>query len=706
MFLSSVFSKKAKERYVGLFLKNEEVIGFIFEPTSTGMLTLAQDRRPFSNGWENVVEDIDDLLIKLEGETKNKARQAIFFVYSYFIDEKTGEIKPPYKEVVKNILKHLDLKALGYIECFEAVSSYIERRDSRPLNAVLVELDNTHVDVCIYKAGKRIFTKCTSRTDNVLDDVSTILTEIKGEVLPSRVIIYDSDNVHSNAGNLLEHKWETDLFVQLPRIEIIQEEQLHQELSTIFGQQLLQTTNPVETHVAVSTVPEEKTHEPVFTKDEAKIEEKPSQVMGFAIDREVTESEYENNEVANSVSTDSFTPSPMKKNNFKFSLPSFSGFMPKKNAAFRYAWVIGVLLIGISLFLVEYYLHTATLTVFLPSQPITKQLKEKIDLANETGSGIDIKQSTYSATFEQSKSTSGEREVGEKARGEVTIYNYDNSKRVITKGTVLEADGKKFILDQEVEVASASEKLAGNKEAGKKNATVIADQIGPESNLTKGKKFKVGELPLDDYYALNDSAFSGGTKKQMQTVSKKDIDALKAELLAKAKEESIATIKKNTSANEKILDSLTEVKLGDFTLSKELGEEAKEVTIQAKVNTSYYFYDTDQIKNYISDSIKTDVPDNYHLVASKVDYNMSDVKKDGDVLGVQIDINALSVKDAQQEDLIKKVKGKPKSELKSILDKEVNATGYTIDIKSPIPLLDNLMPLFQKNIHVETTASQ
>src|SRR3989344_3745165 len=225
--------------FFGLFLKEKEGTGLIMKSENSNLILLDQEKFAYSNGWEHLTEDIDEIILKLEQRTKVQVHETIFFIYSHFIDEKTKEIKKPFLAKIKELVKNLNLKALGYIECYEAVLHYLEKKEELPLTGVLVELDKANLSVFIYKRGELAYSKVLAHTDNLIDDLLTCFSEIKGKfLLPSRIILYDSKDMDNESTEIVTYRWSEELFVQLPRVEVVKEHELIQGLLGVFEEQL------------------------------------------------------------------------------------------------------------------------------------------------------------------------------------------------------------------------------------------------------------------------------------------------------------------------------------------------------------------------------------------------------------------------------------------------------------------------------------
>lgn len=694
MKFGTFFSKKPapKEYYLGLFLKETEVLGFVFEIIQGKVSIVAKDTIQYTNGWDSVLEDTDELLMRLETTAGAQCEKVIFFVYSYFIEENVREIKKQYREVIKNILKHLDLKPLGYIECYEAVAEHIQKRDKTPLNAVLLELDKSFLGVFVFKGGKKIFSRSITRTGDIITDLSGIFGQMGEILLPSRLIMYDSIDVSRESHTILTHQWDASLFVQHPRTEIVSEEDLHAGLAAIFGSQL----GMEEQGSMVEAAPP--------------VAEAPQEVLGFAIGADVAAhaapahaAHADHAHVAHEKPVHPSEP-PMPKK--KFSLPTFA--MPAlplgklQKMPLKFAWIPVVVLLLVGGFIIEYFFHTAEYEVFMPSQSLSKSVTLTVPV-NREGEKMQIITSTSSAEMTESKAASGKREVGEKAKGEVQFSNFDNKERVVAKGTTLSADSIQFILDSEVKVASASTVNNTTRVAGNAKGSVTASEIGPDGNIAKGKKLSVSDVGSDVMFAVADSAFSGGTKKEIKIVAKKDYDDLQKAVIDKAKA-AMKTGSASLSGDEKLLTSLTEVTARDLRYDKEINEEASQLTLKANVDTTYFIYHDAALKETIIAEFADETPDGYSIDPNKVTYSGKDVKNDDGEVTMDIEAQAMAIKRASPSEILKKIVGKNDNSVENILRSDFKAAGYEAKIHSPLFFFGSTAPFFAKNIKVKVTS--
>lgn len=663
------------KNYLALFLKEEEAIAFVLCEEGGKMIIREKEKFHYSNGWEHIKEDIDEVLFRFEQKLNISLDQTIFFIYSHFIDEKTGDIRMPYIQKIKEIVKNLELKALGYIECSEAVLHFLEKKEEMPLTAILVELDKTNVGVFVYKGGKISYRKVISRTDNLIDDLLTAFGDLKGKfLLPARIILYNSKDLDDESTKILTYQWSEDYFIQLPRVEVLNEDDTVEGLMNVFQEQLMKEKG----------------------SDEIQPQEK-KEVLGFVIGGDVQEEVVEEKKI--STKNPFFLGINFKEFIKRIKLPKIK--FPQFNISKRISIVFGIIFIVLSLLLNEFFFHSATLTIYFPSDPVSKELVINTSVNETNSESLPVLVSTSSASFTDSKQTTGKRDIGDHAKGAVTLYNFEDNEKVFQKGALLVTNGFKFVLDNDVKVASSSLSTDGSaKLPGKSNGTVTASDIGAESNIEKGARFKIGDLSQTIYFAINDNALSGGTRKQVQTVSTKDLTDLKISIINKAKNPGNENIKSDLLKDEEIIPQLSTIEMRDLTYSKEVGEEASSVTLQGTADTIYFYLKKDMLLKYLMGKLLPDVKNGFTLEKGRIHYTIDSANKKDDTVTLNLSTNSKAIKQVSKDEIVNNILGKNRSSVESVLKKQFQAEGFDLSIKEPLPFLNTMLPLLKNNIRV------
>jgi hypothetical protein len=661
---------KSEEKYLGLLLKEQDGVLMILAKEEGRLVLQEKINFSYSNGWENLTDDVDENLSLLT-LGKEKILKLIIFTYSHLVDQATKQIQRPLLSSIKKMVEELAFSPLGYIEVGEAVASFLQKEENLPLNSILVEIDKTQLSIFVYKNNQIVFKKVVSRTDNFIDDLLTVFKEKGKEFLPSKIILYNSKDLDEKAEAILSYRWPPEYFLQLPKVAIIKEEEVIKAVIFIFETQLKEEGD--------------------FLKEK---EEKKEERMGFLIGKDIKE-------VSLVEKKESFFEKFLY---FRFKLPSLKNLsfsFPKisfkvRLPSFSLPFFVFLLLLG-GFFVNEWFFHKLTLTLYPETKKLEKEMALLGSLKKEDGfDKLPINKKEQELSFSSSKKTTGEKEIGQKAKGEVIIFNSDlDSSYTLPKETVLVSEsGLKFFLEEEVKVASASGD-ASNLKPSTAKGKVVALSIGSEYNLKEGSKFLI-EGKSKNIIAKNETPFSGGTRNKIKTVSKDDLE----ELRKKIKEEA----KKNwpiLDKDKKIIFDLTEVELKEEEFSKELGEEAEEVSLKAKVSKKFYLYDENQLKNRVVFFLQKELPSGFKIKKETLKASLLEAKKEEkDNLSLRFKIEGKAAFEVPILALKKDLIFVSKEKMADILKDKYKIGRYDFRL-SPGLLIFEKTPLFDKNIEVK-----
>lgn len=692
-----------KEYYLGLILKEDGGTAIIMAVDAAAKKIVNLDEKGFkySSAWERIIEDVDETLFELEEKNKIKVKKVIFFLYSHLVDQKNKEIKKPYKDRIKAVSKELELEPLGFIEYHEAISTYLGSREEVHLTSIIIELDKPSVAVFVYKSGALIFSNTSAKTADLAADLESIFNTIKGDIiLPSRMILYDSSTLESESEKIISHRWSDNLFIQIPRVEIMPDHDLKSALIYTVSQQL-------------------------FEKEESKIIEKTEdEDLGFVVGADIKETmsktspdpdptliepeeivaQEKKTETEEKFITDSPIKTPLSERLTAFYKPIFnklinlfSRFRVKSKAAPLI--ILGLFLIISGLYFIAYSLHKADVTVFFKGEREKKQIEVKGIVNGSSDKNIlNIQKNEDSTDQEDSIDTTGKKTVGEKAKGEVTIHNWDSADKTFKKNTIfLSSSGIKFSLDSEVKVPAASEVSVGVKQTGKTKATLSAVEIGPDGNIDKNQKLKIEDFSTNVYFAQPTEAFSGGSKKDLQTASKDDLKKLKEKVVEKVKKEE-DKILANKAGGAKIIDPLTRIDIIEEKYSKEVGEEGKNVNLKAKAKIVFFTFQDRDMKKIVLVEFADLIPKTHQVLAKDISFKINEAKiKDRDV-DLSVAANATSILKIDSDKILSDIAGKDTNKVEDLVKEKYKSAGFEAKVKTPIPFLNSRLPFFKKNI--------
>ncbi|PIY68513.1 hypothetical protein COY90_05585 [Candidatus Roizmanbacteria bacterium CG_4_10_14_0_8_um_filter_39_9] len=677
-FFSS--KKNIKDVFFGLFLKESQGCGYILVQDEHGVTVKTKKKFQYSDSWEHLTEDVDEILYKLEQETQCHVEKTIFFLFSHLIDESVKEIKRPYLQKIKELSKNLEFKPVGYIECHEAVASFLHDKESLALTSILVELDDTNIGVFVYKSGRKIRSIVVARTDAIIDDLISAFTTVgSNALLPNRLILYNSSSLIEESTSIITHKWPSELFAQMPRVEILNEADIVSGLVQVFEKQIETIESGVDEAPDAGAI-------------------KQKSVLGFLIGEDI--GLMDSQSVAHGPRDESkkiIAPSePFLKKSIEEmnKVGSFLMRTFKQMNIKLYGLVFGgiVLFIGI-VFCLMFFFHKATILITLP----TKTVERTVSTVE-----IPILIASSSMQLKDTKVTTGKKDIGDKAKGEVTLFNFDDTDKTFSKDTVLQADNIRFTLDGDVTVASSTLASDGSaKLPGKQKAKITAIEIGIESNLDKNKRFRIADLSTSVYFAMNDNAITGGTKKTLRTVSKKDLEDLKGSLLDKAKKNQQDKSTTIQNAGITFIDQLTDFQISNAKYSKEVGEEGDSLNLQATVTSKFYYFENDKVLVFLAGELEKDTPSGFKFETKNITYAVDKVTKKGVGTVLTLKSKAIAVKSSNGIEIMEHIKGSQDTEAQTYLSRQIGAIAVQIQMYPRVYWLSSHIPFFKRNIDLQ-----
>lgn len=680
------------------YLNQEVVLGIVFREEKGELLLVKKNLDKFrliekqffyySNAFENLPEDIDQILSYFEEKGYREIERVVYFLSGFFFNEKR-QVKDLFLNKLKEINEKLEFEALGYIEIAEALIYQKEKENGLPLSAIFIEIEKTQFRFILKKAGKKVYEKVQPKTDNFLFDIYEIIYDIKEYYpLPIRIIIFDGDNLAKEKESLSNHLFKEEYFIQTPRVEIVTQETIEKYFIDCLQSELFKE----------------------FTAEKNLIQkEKATEILGFLIDQDIKEinenlssstnyqGEIESSNLKNSLfeSKDNFIKAFLTRVKH-WSILLF-GKIPKsifffKNSQRKFLFFAVLFILGLSTFINEVFFHKVVIKLTLPR----KEFKKEISI-NETENKLISDR--IEKLIEKKVATTGKKDVGEKAQGEIEIYNYTFEKKILNSGTILDAKGIEYFLKDQVAIASAS--YIGNQignpiQPGKSKGLIIASKIGEEGNQPEGTVFLVKNFSQNEIFAKSSQSITGGYKKEINVFSQSDKEKLQQLVINEGKK----TAGDKDRANLILIPPLTEVKLIDENYSKEVGDESQEVALKAKITVDRYFFDKNKIKDVFLRLVEKDTPQGYVIDEKSIRPFFNKINEKDNLKIFSFVFQGSMIKKIDKEKIRKELAFINKNSLKDRL-KSYHIVNYEIiKEKNLIPFFYNYFPFFSKNIEI------
>lgn len=643
------------------------------------------------------------------------------------------KVKPEYLERLKKITKDLALIPQGFVEYPDAVTYFLQKEEGSPPTSLILSLAKDTLTLTLVRVGKIQHNFLIPRTASIITDIEAIIPDLKADILPSRIIIYDEgENLEEIRENLLRLPWNKHPeFLHTPKIEILSSGDIMTALIEAAGTSFMKTNDVVLLQADFGppalAIPHEKESDPQSSdiQEIISVKDKDKQVK---IDEEITDNGEEtetfgftkDNEIAENISvhqniTIPATPAPLMidetvEEEIKVDKPQKRVFSGIKIPIFFNSLLLPVILLFIISGLSGWFFFAfpkADVSIFVYPQINSKNMDifittQQDSLQNRKNYLIAEKVSAV-VNGEKNIATTGKTRVGEKAQGTITIYNKTLNSKTIPKGAILQNGSLTFNLDENTNIASASDTGEGLA-YGKTTAKVTANNIGPESNLSQGSNFILKDFPENSLSAKNETALTGGTSREVTSISKENRDDLEevltTELLVKAKQELSQKIKSGAV----LIDSSLTREITSRKFSGDAGSEAKEVSLTLSLEvTGLSYHLADLISLSKENPIST--PEGFSVDESRTGARITNITKDkNNQIQATAVIYSSFIPTLNLINIRKDITGKNYPEVADYLKSVNNISGVKIVQINKFPLLSNRLPFNRESITVNVVS--
>lgn len=700
--------------YAALTITERQIDAALWEGQKDGkvkVIKIASEK--YTEGdWENAITASDKAISAIEeGMPEGIELTKVVFGLNpdWLIEDKIKEI---YLKKLKQLTARLSLTALGFVELPTAISYYLQKEENAPQTVIMVGIENRNLIVSLFKIGKLIGNQIVVRGGDISLDLEKALTAFTDvEVLPSRILLYGTDEkIEEYKTAFLNYPWQKKAnFLHFPKIEILNHE-------TVVKAVAISSAHEITSPVGEEADNLNKTNETISDSGTSEEVAEIAEDLGFVSDRDIGASDIavdlprKPQKIAD---VDNIEPVVSTKSKFKFPfIPRFSfkkfqmAFKIPRFSKFSLLGIIsGILLLVFGVIYAVYWYYPkgevsllVSTKTFAASENVTVDLNlDKTDVEKKILPGKEIQ-----AELSNSKSipTTGKKTVGDKAKGEITIYNKVANSKTFKKGTVVESGKLKFTLDSDVTIASASENI-GSLTYGTNKATITAADIGQVYNLGPGTEFSFEELPQSSYSGRNEKALSGGSSREVMVVARDDQKNLKDQLTQDLIKQATEDINKKNSGEIKLLvDSIT-TKINKEIFSKEIGEEADSISLDLTVTAAGITYKNADLTELLDRIIAGNIPEGYEYKKDQIKITTNQISESQDkTRAFKINIEVALLPKVEFGDLTGRVAGLPCQKAIEYIESQKNVSGAECEVMKPFFLFKDRLPANPKNIKI------
>ena len=218
-----------------------------------------------------------------------------------------------------------------------------------------------------------------------------------------------------------------------------------------------------------------------------------------------------------------------------------------------------------------------------------------------------------------------EKELREKARGTITIYNqYSSAPQTLVKNTRFVSEkGKLFRTTQTIIIPGAKVK-EGQIIPSSVDVEIIAAEPGKEYNIGPSSftipGFK-GTAKYTGFYGKSTEAMTGGIVGKVKVVSGDDIQGAKDILIVELKEKARKELEKRIPSDLKILEDTVLEEVVESSSSVEADQPAEKFTVKVKVAAKILGFDENDAISLINDSLEGKILENRVLIPDTIELN-------------------------------------------------------------------------------------
>ena len=704
-------------------MSEDTIDAALWETDKSGKaVVLKISQAQYSGEWEKAIDAADKAISEIETDLPDgvELTKVVFGLFPEWLSE--DHIKEIYLKKLKQLTTALSLTPVGFVELPVAVAHLLSQDEGAQQTVILVGIESKHVTVSLFKIGKLIGSKLLDRSAMISSDIEKGLGQFTDvEVLPSRMLLYGTVlDLEQIKADLLSYPWQQKAnFLHFPKIEPLLREYPVKAVAIASASELVPTASEEESVPAVSSaVAENAPKPPVFKQTTSEVSAIAAD-LGFVQEKDAASFETPNTvpidedeilvndqEVSNvqpiSVPAPALTPRPSK-----FALPklSFTVKLPGRRGIWVAAAVI-ILLLGSAgiTSAIFWYMPKATVTILVTPKLFDKTEELTVDTSTAAPDSEHkvlpghVEKLEVSGT--QTLGATGKKTVGDHAKGEIAIFNKTLNPKTFKKGAVVSSGKLAFTLDADTSLTAATES-GDSLKYGSSKAGITASDIGTASNLPADSDFAFSGLPASSYSARNEKAVSGGTSRDILVVTRDDLKNLKQQALMDLESKAAEELKQKLTDGQKLLEDSLQTEVQKETYTKEIGEEATEVSVNLTVSASGATYNEKDFYALLDKVISSQISADFNYRKEDTQITLEDIVAQGTgIWKFKPHITGKLLPKVDTNSFAQHISGKTLEAASGYLKSQTGVSGVEYSVEAPFGFLRQKLPANAKRINI------
>lgn len=352
-------------------------------------------------------------------------------------------------------------------------------------------------------------------------------------------------------------------------------------------------------------------------------------------------------------------------------------------------------------------LPKAVITIVPKTEPImhnlnliVNQTAQEVDLENRIISGDVV--SIEKEVVKKNLAATGKKNLGQKARGIVTVYNkFSSAPQLLVASTrFVSADGKLFRSIKDITVPGAKVE-EGITIPGKIDIEVEADVEGEEYNVGPSHFVIPGlaSYKQDDIFGESKENFFGGKSLEITVVSKEDIENAKNALFDDLNEQIIQDLKNKIPQDKQFFESLVIKEALEIKSNPDIDQETNNFELTIKFRAATMVFSKEDLDLVVFNELEKLIPQEKYIIDKNGDISFEILNFDLNSGFLELKVHIVKTVAWQLD--IKNIKsdisGKTETEAKDLLFKNPYIKDSSIDFW---PFWVKKVPIIEKKIEL------